>query len=226
MRELFSYDNKFMQALMIIGDMIILNFLFLLCCLPIVTIGAAQAGLYNGLRVLVNKEDDSSCAAAFFRGFKSGIGTITIAFTLMLVLIVLVGYTAASVVFFQMQGQEHAPVWLSVVGLCICALFQSMISIFHSRFTCTVGQLFKNVWLLFLAHPLRCILVMLLTWSPVIIFLVSLRTFVLMAPIMISVYFSFTFMMGNAVIKKPFDDLIEMYNERIATEKATQEETV
>lgn len=224
MSGLFSYENKFMQVLMIIGDLIILNVLFILCCLPIVTIGAAQAGLYSGLRVLTNKEDDSSCAAAFFKGFRSGFGTITIAFTIMLVLILLVGYSAASVVFFDMQGAKHAPVVLSVIALCICAVFQSLLCIFHSRFSCTVFQLIRNIWLIFLAHPLRSILLAVLTWSPVLIFLVNLGVFMSMTPIFLALYFSFVHLMGNAVMKKPFDDLIKMHNERLAQQEESQTE--
>ena len=169
MKSLFNYDNKFMQLLMTMGDMIILNVLFLLCCIPVFTIGAAQAGLYSGLRQLTNKEDDSSCAVAFFKGFANGFGTITITFLIMLALIVVVGYTAVSVAFFDVNGVQGAPVILSLVGLCICAIFQTVVSLFHSRFTCTVWQLLRNTWLLFLAHPLRCIIAAALAWLPVIL---------------------------------------------------------
>ena len=78
---------------MTIGDLVILNVLFLLCCLPIFTIGAAQAGLYTGLRVLADKEDDSSPAAAFFRGFSSGFGKITIVHSLLMVLVLVISCT-------------------------------------------------------------------------------------------------------------------------------------
>ena len=44
MGGLFSYDSKLMQILNFIGDLIILNVLYLVCCLPVVTIGAAQIG--------------------------------------------------------------------------------------------------------------------------------------------------------------------------------------
>ena len=43
----FSYESKPMQILMLLGDLIILNLLFILCSLPVFTIGAAQAGLYT-----------------------------------------------------------------------------------------------------------------------------------------------------------------------------------
>ena len=78
MNSIFSYDSPLMQVLTYIGDLIILNFIFLLCCLPVFTIGAAQAGMFTAVRVLSDKEDDSSAVAAFFRGFKNGFGKVTL----------------------------------------------------------------------------------------------------------------------------------------------------
>jgi hypothetical protein len=77
MRDLFSCDSKFMQILHTISDHILLNLLFIICCIPVVTIGAAQAGLYSGIRVLRDEEDDSSCFRAFWKGFGIGFGKIT-----------------------------------------------------------------------------------------------------------------------------------------------------
>ena len=214
MKGLFSYENKFMQMLMTMGDMIILNVVFLLCCIPVFTIGAAQAGLCAGLRQLTNKEDDSSCVAAYFKGFATGFGKITIAYVIMLVLIVLVSYNASSVYLFDVNGVQGAPVILSVAGLFICAVFQTVISVFHSRFSCTVWQLFRNSWLLFLAHPLRCIIIAVLAWLPVILTLVDFRIFIMITPVVLTLCYSFLFLLINNVMKKPFDDLIQMFHEK------------
>ena len=52
MSSFFSYESKPMQILMFVGDLIILNVIFLVCCLPIFTIGAAQAGLYTAMKAI------------------------------------------------------------------------------------------------------------------------------------------------------------------------------
>lgn len=222
MKSIFNYDNKFMQLLQTLGDLIILNFLFLLCCVPIFTIGAAQAGLYTGLRKLTDKEDDSSPAAAFMKGFRDGFTKITPAFLIMLVLLAATALTASSAAFYKMNGMKGAPVILAVVGLCICAVFQTLISVFHSRFSCTVWQLFRNAWFTFLAHPLRSILATLLTWSPIILFFGDLRIFILLTPLFLSVYFSFMYLLVNNVMRKPFDGIIQIFNER---QSAAEEQT-
>lgn len=222
MKNLFSYENKFMELLMVIGDLIILNVLFLLCSLPVFTIGAAQAGLYTGLRVLMDKEDDSSASKAFFRGFQNGFGTITAAYLIMLVLIVLVGYSALSVLFYNIDDMGIS-VWISLAGLFICGMFQSLISIFHARFRCTLWQLFRNAWLLFLAHPLRSILVCALTWSPLVILLVDLRVFLMITPIFLAVFFSFVHLLCHGLMKKPFADLEQMLKKQQNPEPQPEE---
>ena len=45
--KLFSPDSKFMRAMSMLGDLLLLNLIFLICCVPIVTIGAASTALYT-----------------------------------------------------------------------------------------------------------------------------------------------------------------------------------
>lgn len=208
MRGFFDYDNKFMQALSFLGDLIILNVLFILCCIPVFTIGAAQAALCTGLRQLTNKEDDSSCFTAFFRGFTTGFGTITGAYCIMLALIVISGYTATSAMYFESAGVSGAPVILSWISLFLCAVVQTYMSIFHSRFHCSLGQLLKNAWLMFIAHFPRALLCGLLAWLPVILMLLNMKIFLQITPGIMVIGYSLLFLLINAVSKKPFEKLI------------------
>ena len=70
MNGLFSYDSKLMQVLGFIADLFLCNVLYMLCCIPIVTIGPAQAGLHNAMRTLGDTEDDRSAVKQFFKGLK------------------------------------------------------------------------------------------------------------------------------------------------------------
>ena len=214
MRSVFDYDNKFMQTLSALGDLVILNVLFILCCIPVFTIGAAQAALCTGLRQLTNKEDDSSCIAAFFRGFTSGFGTITGAYCVMLVSLVISGYSAASVLFYESAGASGAPVILSWIALFLCAVVQTFMSVFHSRFHCTFGQLFKNTWLMFIANFPRALLCGLLAWAPVILFLFNLKVFLQMTPVILIIGYSVLFLLINWLSKKPFERLIAIMKEK------------
>ena len=69
--SIFNPNSKFMYYLGITGDLIILNVLFAICCLPVVTIGAAQAGLYTGLRNVMDRDSGNTPTKSFFKGFKN-----------------------------------------------------------------------------------------------------------------------------------------------------------
>ena len=203
----FSYDNPIMELLMKIGDLIILNFLFLVCSLPIFTIGASYAGLYTAMKVMADKEDDSSLVDAFFRGFKTGFKTITIAWNVLLVITALVG--AASMLAYGYYGLNG---WLCLLPVAICAWYLAQIPAFHSRFGCTVTQLIRNVWFLIIAHPLRTLGVAIMTWLPMVLFLGDLYTFMSMVPIWCTLYFGTTISFCFGFLKKPFNTLIDHFN--------------
>ena len=74
MSNVFSYESAPMQMLLRLGDLILLNVCYLACCIPVFTIGAAQAGLYSACRVMQDKTNDGSVTAAFFKGFRTEIG--------------------------------------------------------------------------------------------------------------------------------------------------------
>lgn len=211
MKSLFNYDSPIMQALTTVGDLIIINIMFLIFCIPIFTIGAAQSGLYNAVRVLQDKEDDSSCAAAFFRGFRNGFGRITAYWCIFLVVFYLL-FANYALVYIYGQVQMDAPVVLAMIGLFLCAMIQTQLTIFHSRFDCTFRQLFRNAVLLVLAHPLRSLLATVVTWSPLILFLLDMYIFMMAAPLFFVIWFSTAFLFGYTFMKKPYEGLIDTFN--------------
>lgn len=212
--NLFSYDSKPMQILAFVGDLIILNFLFLICCLPIITIGAAQAGLHTAIKVLVDPEDDSSPSGAFFRGLVSGFGTITLTWGLIALLFVL---EAVAAIF---MGNT---LWIVVIALVICSIFLSLIPMIHARFGCTPIQLVRNAFFLIFAHPLRSIGVTAMVFFPLFAFADALLgflkwfdmySFMAYTPIWGMVYFSGVYCFANGFMKKPFKTMTEEFNRR------------
>lgn len=214
MNGLFSYDSKPMQILSFVGDLIILNLIYLVCCIPIITIGAAQAGLHTAIKVLIDPEDDSSAAGAFFRGFFSGFGTITLCWGLIALLFVLEAVAAIFV------GQS---IWIAVIAMVICSLFMSVIPMLHARFGCTVKQLIRNAFYLILAHPIRSIGVTVVVFFPLFGLADALfgflkwfdvYSFMAYTPIWGTIYFSGTYCFANTFMKKPIKTMIDEFNRR------------
>ena len=206
---IFSYENPVMQILMYIGDLIILNFLFLICSIPVFTIGAAQAGMYTAMRVLRDKDDDSSVASAFFRGFKNGFGKVTIAWGGMSLVTLAVGFAAMAAYSYGL------PAWVCLVAVAILAWFVAQIPAIHSRFDCKPMELIRNSWFLIVAHPLRTLGVAALTWLPLgMVLLGDLYTFLSLVPVCCVIYFSLAYLFSQTFLAKPFQVMVEDFNRR------------
>lgn len=210
--RLFHYDSKLMQILMFIGDLMILNVLYVICCLPIFTIGAAQAGLFTAVRVLNNPEDDSSAAAAFFKGFRTGFGKVTIGWGLLALLSVIMAYTWYMCLRIEYADLGMAPTWMAVVGFCVAALFQPLATMFHSRFDCTPIQLIRNSWFLLVAHPLRSLLVGAMFWLPFAFFMYDVYSFLSVGMVWLVLYYAVAALFSDLLMRKPFKTLIDHFN--------------
>lgn len=215
--HIFNYESKFMQMLLHLADLAILNVLYVICCAPIFTIGAAQAGLYAAIRVLNDPENDSSAAKAFFKGFAGGFGKVTLAWGLL-------GLVIAGLVYFgYIAIYLGSPLWPIGVALGFVAWFQTMIPPLHCWFDCTAIQLIRNAWRFSLAHPLRSLGAAALLWFPFILFM-SQWSFYFMAlgMLWLTLYYSISTSFSVSLLKKPLDNLAKRFKEP-ATEDAQEE---
>lgn len=211
MGGLFSYESKPMQILMFLGDIIILNVIYLISCIPVFTIGAAQAGMFTACKVLLDKEDDSSIYAAYWRGFTGGFGTVTLAWGVMTLALLIVGYGAIT------AAALGAPVWLVLIAVAVCAIFQTLVPAFHSRFGCKWWQLIRNSFFLLFAHPLRSIATVAVIWAPMVYLIICMYygtfyDFMSMTPIWGALYFGTAFCFASGFLKKPFKTLTNHFN--------------
>ena len=65
----FSLDSKFMQVMSRVADLIILNVIYLVTCLPVVTIGAASTALYT-VCFRLGTDREGSLVKGYFRAFR------------------------------------------------------------------------------------------------------------------------------------------------------------
>ena len=70
--KLFSPDSKFMRAMSTLGDLLVLNLVFLVCCVPLVTIGPAVAALYTAAFRIV-RDTGGRPVKMFFQAFRQNL---------------------------------------------------------------------------------------------------------------------------------------------------------
>jgi len=203
MKSIFSYDSKFMHMLEGIGNTMILNVLFLICCIPVVTIGAAFTALFSGCRALMN---DEACFRAFFRGLRAGFKRSTLAWLIQAPVLAVLALTAHSVWLYMNAGMQMGVFTLIValIGLVVVLAATMMTYLFYSRFECTLRQLLKNSLLMTLAYLIRAIIIGLMNWAPVLMFFLLPYTFLHLSIVFVFLWFGVAANLSVWLMKKPF----------------------
>lgn len=147
---LFNLDSPLMQFLTKMADLFILNILYLICCIPIVTIGAATTALYT-VALKAAKNEESYIVRSFFKAFKSNfkIGTLSwlIVFAIGLIL-----WTDFQILPSMVEPLRQI---LQVLTLSVSLLY--LVSVLYlfpyiARFENTLIGSFKNAFFLAVAH--------------------------------------------------------------------------
>lgn len=165
----FNLESPFMQALNKVADLMWLNVLTLLCCIPVITVGPSLTALhYTALKIARNEE--CYITRDFFKSFRTNFKQGVLIWLIMLFLIlVLVGD------FFIMRysGVEFNSA-IQVV-LIVIAFFLAFTGTFVfpvlARFENTIPRTFKNAFLIGTAQLPKTILMMALSVVPAALFI-------------------------------------------------------
>lgn len=178
--RLFNYDSPFMQALNKVADLLWLNVLTLICCIPIVTIGASMTGMHF-VALKMARNEECYIARDFFKSFKRNFRQATIIWLMML--------AAFAILFCDFYIMGHTEMSFSFViriGLMIIALMLLFVSklVFPvlARFTNTVLRTIKNAFFIAILILPRTILMMVVSLLPaaILIFFPQILPIVLM----------------------------------------------
>lgn len=89
MSNIFNMDNPFFRTLGRLADLMILNICFIICCIPVFTIGAALTGMSYVLLKIAEKEE-GYIFKAYWKSFRQNFRQATVIWLISLVLAVIV----------------------------------------------------------------------------------------------------------------------------------------
>mgnify|MGYP001019452691 CR=1 FL=1 len=72
MNNIFNPDNKFFSFMGRVADLMILNLLCIVCCIPVVTAGPAIAAMYY-ITLKMARNEESYVVKGFFHSFKQNL---------------------------------------------------------------------------------------------------------------------------------------------------------
>lgn len=175
--KLFNPDSRIMIFLSRVADLVILNILWLVCCVPVVTIGASTTAMYHVIRHW-QKDSVSSIMRDFFQSFKEDFKQATPVYLILLIPTVAVVMNA--MLIFNPENSAAVPSYLLVIWF-ISALILLFISSFvypvMAFFADSIFKTLRNAMVLALANLPRTILISVLNLLPVILLFVNLSFF-------------------------------------------------
>ena len=171
--SIFDIESPLMRTLGKIADLMILNVLTLLCCLPVVTGGAAITALhYMCLKMVRNEE--SYIVRGYFKSFKANFKQATL---LWLILLLAVGIIAGDVVIMHYAVMEFPFVVRAAVLVMGLAVLCTALYVFplQARFENTIRMTIRNAFMASLAQFPKTLLMLLLLFVGPLMIMVSER---------------------------------------------------
>lgn len=155
MKNFFNLDSPFMVFLSNLTDVVILNVLCLICCIPIVTIGPSITAMHYVTLKMV-REEEGYVVKSFFKAFKENFKQATIAWLAFLVITVvfLLDYR-----ILKASAMGNNSIFLIVIGAIYLFVCLTTMYIFPllSRFENTLMQTVKNALFMSILHIFKTI---------------------------------------------------------------------
>lgn len=166
MGNLFNPDNRFFTFMGKVADLMVLNLLCILCCLPIVTIGPSITAIFYVTLKMVRGEE-TYIAKNFFHSFKDNLRQGIIIHLIMVV----IGAVLAFDLYFcwQLKSSITSLKYLSYVfatlGIIYLMVFMYIYPLL-AKFSNTIKNTFKNALLISIRHFPKTLLMIVITALP------------------------------------------------------------
>ncbi len=169
-------SGKIFDGLSKMGDMFILNLIYVISCIPIITIGASTTALYyTTLKMAENKE--SYVWRDYWNAFKQNFRQATV--------IWIIEFAACAVVVLDLMIAGGLSTQLGTViaiTVVVIAIFLVLLGLYVfpllARFENTVIKTMKNAVLIAIRHLPSTILIALIHGLPLLVAFVSIAAFV------------------------------------------------
>ena len=207
MKNLLNLESPLMQMLTRIGDLILLNVLFLICCIPVITAGASIAALHKMTQEIVY-ETDSSTVKGFFRAFRANFKQATAVW--LVVCVVAASLICDYLLIITFFSGSEAVKWmlillavLAVLVVCVAAYMFPLLVRYENKLR---NHLTNAVILAIIKLP-RTLGMLALIAMPLIILTLDLNMFLQTLIFWIFIGFAFTTYMQTHLLRAVFTEL-------------------
>ena len=202
MASIFRIDSPFVQFMTKLFDMVALNIVFLICCIPIITIGASCTALHTMMLKIVGGEEPY-IIKGFFKAFKENFVQSTISW---IILFVAGGFLYIDSLMIVRMGTGGFAMKI-ILGIASVVYGFTLLYIFpiQARYKNTLRANYKNALLVAIRHLPKTILLAFSVIAPIVLTLYgATRIFLLMIVCFLLIGVSFITSVQDRIILKIF----------------------
>lgn len=171
--KLFDLDSPIMRGLTKMADLMLLNLLTVICCIPIITVGASFTALHY-MALKLRRNEESYIIRGFFKSFKQNFKQATIIWLMNLIILIVL---AGDFYIIHSMGESFNKVLQVIIAVvAIIVLFTStFVYPVLAKFDNPVMRTIKNSLVISILQFPKTILMFILNWLPWIIMLTMIR---------------------------------------------------
>lgn len=203
MGSILRIDGPIYHFLSRVVELILLNILFILCSLPIITIGASVTAMFSITLKMVRGEE-GGLISGFWQAFKNNFKQSTLVW----VFLSLSGMILALNYFFLQfyTGNFTTIILISLVMFTVIfCMYLVLIFPYIARYKCTIKQACVNVLKISIANPYLMLLIIVITLGSTILMFFSPYVFVIKLYLDIFIGFSLITYISSFMIRNMFE---------------------
>ncbi len=216
--KIFNLDSPLMNILGKMADLMWLNILTMICCIPIVTAGASLTALhYMALKIIRNEE--CYITRGFFKSFKENFKQATIIWLILLVVALV--FVGDYYIILETEVDLHIAFKVILMAVTVLVVFTATyVFPVLAKFDNTIKQTIKNAFVMSILQFPRTIVMIVMNIAPAVLFLLFYQAI----PIVFLFGFSLPAFGGAFLYNKFFQKLEDQILAQNAPAEAQEDE--
>ena len=166
MNKLFNYDSKFMQVMNKFADLMFLNLITVICCIPIITIGPAITAMHYVLLKMYRNEG-GYMVKNYFKSFKENFVQSTVLGIIYVLIAVIV---FIDIVYIRQTPDVNLVIEIVVIVAAVLSAF-SFVWVFplQCRYVNKIRTTVKNSFMVGALNFTKSIMMILVSFLPILV---------------------------------------------------------
>ena len=198
MKGLFNWNSRLMQGLAMVTNLVALNLLWIICCIPIFSAGAATTALYHTV-IQYHTQQDDAVFRPFFRAFRSNFKQATL---LWLATLLPIGVVVFDLVYL-ISWEKGTPI-LFLLLICVVFILGIQLHLFPmiARFEMKAVALMRTAASLVLLHLPMTLLILMMNALPIVVYAYDPMLFLRTSLAWIGIWFALVAFINARILLK------------------------